>query len=828
MTAEKVSEARRLLAKRELARRRLLEFTKITHPRYLPGWVHDDISRRLERFSEQVANGEGPRLMLLVPPRHGKALALSTQIPTPRGMVTYGHLRVGDYVFAPSGDIIEVTAVGQDLPVDMKVTFSNGATIVCHELHEWMVNGKRVETRNLRKGMRMPSTRCLDQWKKSLPLDPYFLGLWLGDGVSSEATICGSKEDLEEELSHVDYELGAKWVNSRTGVVYQYFKGVSHLLPLNDKHIPEIYFLSDEEDRRALLAGLIDSDGHVGERVRFRNTNERLAHGVLRLACSLGYRASMSLQKVPGYKDCYTVGWASHDGQGGGRLARKQIKKVVGRRPPVCVMSVERVEPVTGRCIEVEDGEYLVGPQCVPTHNSELSSIRFPAWHLGKHPHHEIINVGYNTELPNGFSRKVREILRSPEYQGIFPACRLDPETQAVEHWRTTAGGSFTTAGRGGGVTGKGAHILIVDDPIKDQQEADSQLVRDQLMDWYQSVAYTRLAPGGGMLLIQTWWNDDDLAGRLQTAMTLRGKPGFEDVDMFEVIKYPALSTQYEYRDDSVPGVPGEIVRLDSPQDMAGFTLLRAKDECLHRDRYDEKALRRIRGNLQPRIWSALYQQNPVPDEGMYFRRDDFVYHRQMPTVAGNSVYTAWDFAIAEKTNNDWTVGVTIMQDQHDQLFVLDVVRIKGDSFQIVEAILDTAMKYSGPQNGYLLGVESGQIWLAIKPLLEKRMSERGQFVAYEALKPLTDKMARARPLQGRLQQGRVIFPEGATWLPTVEQEMLRFPAGAHDDIVDALAWAVRLSLDKPPPTPPEPPPQKSWRDSLGSFGQGDIGHMAA
>ena len=136
----KVSEARRLLAKRELARRRLLEFTKITHPRYLPGWVHDDISRRLERFSEQVANGEGPRLMLLVPPRHGKALALSTQIPTPRGMVAYGHLRVGDYVFAPSGDIIEVTAVGQDLPVDMKVTFSNGAE---HRERTARVDGER-------------------------------------------------------------------------------------------------------------------------------------------------------------------------------------------------------------------------------------------------------------------------------------------------------------------------------------------------------------------------------------------------------------------------------------------------------------------------------------------------------------------------------------------------------------------------------------------------------------------------------------------------------------------------------------------------------------
>ena len=474
-----------------------------------------------------------------------------------------------------------------------------------------------------------------------------------------------------------------------------------------------------------------------------------------------------------------------------------------------------------------------------PRHGkSELASIRFPAWHLGQYPHHELINVGYNLDLPMGFSRKVREVFRDPQYQAIFPDAVLDPDSQSVEKWNTTKGGGFTAAGRGGGITGKGAHILIIDDPIKDQEEADSALVREKLWDWYQSTAYTRLAPGGGVLVIQTWWNDDDLAGRLQQAMAMIGKEGApEGIDDFEIIKYPALSQQYEYRDDVDPANPGPIIRTDEPIDVANpplgyskhLTLLRPKDFCLHEDRYPTEALKRIRANMQPRIWSALFQQNPVPDEGMYFRKEYFRYQRQLPSPAGLRIYTAWDFAIGEKQANDWTVGATILQDELDQLYVLEIFRMKGDSFQIVEAMLDVATRWgSMPGTGYLLGAEDGQIWRAIEPLFKKRMVERRQYLPYEVLRPMTDKMARARPLQGRMQQGRVIFPEEAAWRAQAEQELLRFPAGVHDDVVDALAWAVQLCMGKEPPQAYTPPPLKSWRDRLSESFAGSVSHMSS
>ena len=739
-----------------------------------------------------------------------------------------------------------------------------------------------------------------------------------------------------------------------------------------------------------------------------------------------------------------------------------------------------------------------------PRHGkSELASIRFPAWHLGQFPHHELINVGYNLDLPMGFSRKVREIFRDPVYQTIFPDAKLDPDSQSVEKWNTTGGGGFTAAGRGGGITGKGAHILIVDDPIKDQEEADSILVRDKLWDWYQSTAYTRLAPGGGVLVIQcmpgdtpvrlpdgsevrldalrpgdevatyehgglsaskvlatksngrdsvlkittksgkivrangrhpflalhngelkwvrtqalttthaivavkasgasgagssvplpvvpfrlsaegsarattpsgsgptgtapqapltqtnvaqpnestttgstkpamtlwsspnmgfaqsvhvaltprgsqnagagssasitttslgasedssvtpamspsdildlspwhwpqpdtsdftldpvvsvepggeeevfdvqidrtenfianglvshnTWWNDDDLAGRLQQAMAKIGKEDApEGIDNFEIIKYPALSNEWEYRDKLTLNIVRTPDEIDVKNPPLGFStqleLLRPKDFCLHEERYPTEALKRIRANLQPRIWSALYQQNPVPDEGMYFRREYFKLEREPPQPHGLRIYTAWDFAIGEKTQNDWTVGATVMQDERDTLHVLEIFRMKGDTFQIVEAMLDAALRWGTmPTTGYLIGVEDGMIWRAVEPLFKKRMMERGQYPPYEVLRAMTDKIARARPLQGRMQQGRVVFPEDAGWLPQAMQEMLRFPAGVHDDVVDALAWAAHLTMGKAPPTSAAPAPLKSWRDRLGLKNY-DTGHMSA
>lgn len=451
-----------------------------------------------------------------------------------------------------------------------------------------------------------------------------------------------------------------------------------------------------------------------------------------------------------------------------------------------------------------------------PRHGkSEMASVRFPAWHLGHCPDHEIINCGYNMDLPMRFSRWVREIVREKSFQVLFENCVIDPESQSAEAWNTLMGGGFTAAGVGGGITGKGAHILIIDDPIKNQEEADSILTRDNLWSWYWSTAYTRLAPGGGVLVIQTWWNDDDLAGRLQA----------EGLEKFDVVRYPALAEAWEYEDSE-----GAIQRFETEQSDSTLKFLRAPGEALHEDRYSRTMLENYRANMPARTWSALYQQNPVPDEGMFFQKAWLKHEAVAPALYQRNIFQAWDFAFGTKQTNDYTVGVTLIQDEHDNLHIVDIDRFRGDTYEVASRVLDAVVKWGSELTCPLtLGFEEGQHWLALKPTLEKLMSERRVYPPYELLKTLTDKMTRARSLQGRLQQGRVWFPESAPWLREAVQELLRFPAGAHDDVVDALAHAANLCLTKTPKhVPVRRNRLKSWREKLPGVVSGDGSHMSA
>lgn len=441
---------------------------------------------------------------------------------------------------------------------------------------------------------------------------------------------------------------------------------------------------------------------------------------------------------------------------------------------------------------------------------SELCSRSFPSWHMGRNPDHEIIACSYNVSLAMSFSKKVKEVLEDPAFHPVF-SIRLNPNNQSAEEWSIdgTRGG-YVAAGVGGGITGKGAHLLIIDDPLKNAEEADSADTREKLWDWYGSTAYTRLAPGGGVLVVQTWWHDDDLAGRLQNAMA------DPDADQFVVVKYPAIAEFDEYLDYDI-----DLIADEPP---ANGRLLRLKGEALHPARYDLQKLNQIKRTISPRFWSALYQQNPVPDDGAYFLKEHF-RRAPLPPVRRANVFIAWDFAISEKKLNDYTVGTVLLQDEDDVLHVAEQLRFKsGDAFFIVEAILNLSKKWYSP--GMQLGFEDGQIYRAIEALLKKRMRETSFYPAITVLKPVSDKLARARPLQGRMQQGMVSFAAEGEWYDACRLEMLRFPAGAHDDCVDSLSWATQMAIGREPPPKQKTKEPASWRDKLRSNGRGSF--MAA
>lgn len=455
---------------------------------------------------------------------------------------------------------------------------------------------------------------------------------------------------------------------------------------------------------------------------------------------------------------------------------------------------------------------------------SHLASNFFPSWLLGHHPEWEVIASSYAISLPIGFSRSIRDRIKTDAYKQVFRTTAVHPESRSAEVWETTRGGKYVAAGVGGGITGKGANVLIIDDPIKDAQEAESEAVLHNLWNWYMSTASTRVYPGGGILIIQTRWSDNDLSGRLLVKMKEDMEDEFvpeEEIDKWEVVSYPALAERDEYIEKKskrivytpAPGVEAELVRR--------------KGESLAPERFPERFFRKKKRALLPRYWSALYQQNPVPDEGDFIKREQFRYYRTgAVSFAGTFTFSTWDLAIGQRQYNDYTVGLVGSIDYHGNLYIRDMVRERWGTYEIVEAFLDFYLRY----NCDLMGIERTQLELAIMPVLKQRMQERKLFPALdEDLKPINEKVVRARPLQGWLQQGKIYLPSDQPWTETFVNELLRFPNGVNDDIVDAAAWLVRLASKHGLPNPPNPPKRvKSWRDKLPTHGSESKSFMAS
>ena len=458
---------------------------------------------------------------------------------------------------------------------------------------------------------------------------------------------------------------------------------------------------------------------------------------------------------------------------------------------------------------------------------SEIASRHFTPFVLGHHPEWEVIAASGALNLATSFSRYIRDLVRSDTYQALFPDTKLDASSQSVENWMTTDGGGYIAAGIGTMITGRGAHILLIDDPVKDAEAADSQLIRDGVWEWYISTALSRLAPGGGVLGILTWWHEDDWAGRIQQLSAMD-----EGGDKFEIVKYPAIN---DVGDEYIlAGDLDEIVQIPPGAPVPeGSRLTRLKDTALHAARYTLDMLIKRRQTYfalgQQRWWHALYQQNPIPEDGSYFTKEMLRFATTEPHPAERNEYQTWDFAITEKSKNDWTVGVNGLQDARDDLYITDVLRFKSDdSFIIADAVLDFWVAHNKKAT---LGFEDGQIWKSISAVFLRRCQERALYPSYEVLTPFTDKYVRAQPLRGRMQAHKVWFNNKAHWWESVRKEMIGFGAGGkHEDIIDALSWLVRLTLMKNAPQLKKVKEMASWRDRLPGImrGTGERSHMSA
>ena len=381
-----------------------------------------------------------------------------------------------------------------------------------------------------------------------------------------------------------------------------------------------------------------------------------------------------------------------------------------------------------------------------PRHGkSELASRRFPAWFMGRNPGKSVIAASYNSDLASDFGRQVRNVVSSPEYAQLFET-RLSEDSRAANRWNTDAGGGYVAAGVGTAITGRGADVLLIDDPLKDREEADSELQRNKVWDWYTSTAYTRLAPGGRIVVIQTRWHADDLSGRL-LADEARGG------DTWEVLNLPAIN------DDG---------------------------HALWPEFYPLETLERYRKVLPSRDWSALYQQRPTPEEGDYFKREWFTFYDKLPDPL--RYYGASDYAVTAK-GGDYTVHVVCGVDHQDNIYVVDLWRGQAESNVWVDKFIDMVAKYK-PLNW---AEEQGQIIKSLGPFIDQRMRERRTYCRREQMSSVADKPTRCRSFQARAAMGKVRIPHAAPWVSEFMAEVIPFPTGRHDDQVDALGLIGRM-----------------------------------
>ncbi|PCI52556.1 MAG: hypothetical protein COB36_14785 [Alphaproteobacteria bacterium] len=385
-----------------------------------------------------------------------------------------------------------------------------------------------------------------------------------------------------------------------------------------------------------------------------------------------------------------------------------------------------------------------------PRHGkSELATRRFPAWFLGRNPDKDVISSSYNSDLAMDFGRDVRNIMRDPSYGAVFSEVGLSQDSQAANRFATPQGGRYNAAGVGTSVTGRGAHVFIVDDPLKDREEAESERRRNTVWNWYTSTAYTRLEDGGAIIVIQTRWHEDDLAGRLLEAEK-QGKDAWVHIDL------PAIND---------------------------------KGEALWSAKYPIKNLERIRDNIGSRDWSALYQQKPSPDEGALFKREWFRYYTEKPKHL--NIYAASDYAVTDSAG-DWTVHLIVGVDPDDNIYLLDLWREQTSSNVWIESQIDLGVKW----RPLIWAEEGGVIHKSINPALTKRMRERKACFRRETINPIHSKEARAQSISARYAMGKVYHPSNAPWLADLEREMLSFPYAKHDDQVDPLSLIGRLLTD--------------------------------
>lgn len=400
---------------------------------------------------------------------------------------------------------------------------------------------------------------------------------------------------------------------------------------------------------------------------------------------------------------------------------------------------------------------------------SQMISIYYPAWYLGKHPDHKLIVASHTVDLAVDMARKVRNLMQTAEYKAIFPGVAIAADAKAAGKWNTTKGGEVYATGVGGALAGRGAHLIVVDDPISEQDiKSGNTTSLDGIYEWFRAGLRTRLMPGGKICILHTRWHQRDLIGRLVKDSSLN-----EEGDQYEVFEFPAILES--------PNPLADPSNEDFDPDASPVV-----QKSLWPEQWSVESLLRTKASMPAWQWNAQYQQNPTAQEAAIIKRSDIKWWPDEDAPQVDFIVQSFDTALTTKTRSDYsscqTWGVWKNEDGVDNVILLNRVKGKWEFPELKKMALQQAQDWE-PDSIIVEAKASGQ------PLIDE-MRRSGLFVQDYSPGKGQDKIARMNSVSDMYTNGQVWFPE-TQWATEVVEEILAFPSGEHDDDVDTMTLAL-------------------------------------
>lgn len=433
-----------------------------------------------------------------------------------------------------------------------------------------------------------------------------------------------------------------------------------------------------------------------------------------------------------------------------------------------------------------------------PRHSkSAVATELFPAYYMARKPWRKVMSCSYNGELAKDFGQKARDYAQHPFTGQAFPELKIDASSAAKDFWRTTDGGQYAGVGVGGTTTGRPANLLILDDPIKNREEAESATYRNKTWNYYISALSTRKEPTADgeepiEIVILTRWHPDDVGGRIQESDDWKEGRWLH-------ICFPAITeedTQVQIVRSALPKdhpmwlPPGEVTKLTRSKRF----VLEKKEAALWPERFSLETLKRQQ-RLNPREFEALYQQRPYIEGGNLIKTAWWQYYKEVPE-GFTAVIIAVDTAFKKTELSDYSVATVWGLAYTGDIYLLDVMRGRFEFPELKRRLilLNAHWRGKGLRGIYVEDKASGQ------SLIQELKAQSG--ISVVPYKVVNDKVARLNAVLPMIEGGRVFIPEQAPWLDDFIKECVEFPNGAHDDQVDSMSIGLdamaRMNLQSP------------------------------